>query len=416
MLPLTVQFLVAMLAYGLNERMARKADYLREENRVLKEALQAATGRRGIPVTDEQRRRLATKGKALTPAEREECCQIVRPSTILDWFRKLVARKYDSSQVRKPGRPRKANEIRELVLRLATENPGWGYTKIRDALRGLKVEIGRTTVANILAEAGIEPAPERNRKRTWKKFLKSHWETLYACDFFAVETLGIFGTVRYMVFFVMELKSRAVHVAGIRIDPDGAWMMQIARNLLDPVDGFLRNATHLIHDRDPLYTKAWRELLKSGGVNCVPIPAHSPNCTPHAERFVRTVRSECLDQFVIFGERHLRHLLHEFCAHYHAERFHQGLGGRVIRPSSSPSNDNAMIGPIQCRSRLGGLLNFSWRGRRQGRIQPSPKVARRRAVGWWSRREASGRVGLLHASKGGDATCVRVGCWSCCPC
>ena len=100
---------------------------------------------------------------------------------------------------------------------------------------------------------------------------------------------------------------------------------------------------------------------ESGGVNCVPIPAHSPNCTPHAERFVRTVRSECLDQFVIFGERHLRHLLHEFCAHYHAERFHQGLGGRVIRPSSSPSNDNAMIGPIQCRSRLGGLLNFLWR-------------------------------------------------------
>jgi putative transposase len=107
---------------------------------------------------------------------------MVRPSTILDWFRKFVARKYDSSQVRKPGRHRKANEIRNLVLRFASENPGWGYTKIRDALRGLKVEIGRTTVANILAESGIEPAPERNRKRTWKHFLRSHGETLYACD------------------------------------------------------------------------------------------------------------------------------------------------------------------------------------------------------------------------------------------
>jgi glycyl-tRNA synthetase beta subunit len=127
--------------------------------------------------------------------------------------------------------------------RLASENLGWGYTKIRDALRGLEIEIGRTTVANILAEAGIEPAPERCRKRTWKQFIESHWETLYACDFFAVESLGVFCTVRYMVLFVSELRSRAVHIAGVRIDPDGAWMMQVARNLVDPVDGFLRNAT-----------------------------------------------------------------------------------------------------------------------------------------------------------------------------
>ena len=237
MLPITVQCIVAMLTYALNEWMARNAECLREENRALKEALRAATGKARIPLTHEQRRRLATKGKALTPAEREERCQIVRPSTILAWFRPLVARKYDSSQVRRPGRPRKATEIRELVIRLASENIGWGYTKIRDALRGLKIEIGRTIVANILAEAGIEPAPERNRKRTWKQFLKSHWKTLYACDFFSVEVLGIFGTVRYMVLFVIEVKSRAVQVAGIRIAPDGAWMLQMARNLLDPEDG-----------------------------------------------------------------------------------------------------------------------------------------------------------------------------------
>ena len=124
---------------------------------------------------------------------------------------------------------------------------GWGYTKIRDALRGLKIEIGRTTVANMLAEADIEPAPERNRKRTWPQFLKSHWETLYACDFFSVEVLGVFGAVRYMVFFVIEVKSRAVQIAGVRIAPDGKWMNQIARNLLDPADGFLRHATYLIH-------------------------------------------------------------------------------------------------------------------------------------------------------------------------
>jgi hypothetical protein len=135
-------------------------------------------------------------------------------------------------------------------------------------------------------------------------------------------------------------------------------MAQTARNLLDPDDGFLRKATHLIHDRDPLFTTAWTELLESCGVNCVPIPAQSPNCNPHTERFVKTVRTECLDHFVIFGERHLRHLLQEFAAHYHTERYHQGIGGRIVRPPASASNDTAVLGTIQCRSRLGGQLRF----------------------------------------------------------
>jgi putative transposase len=202
------------------------------------------------------------------------------------------------------------------------------------------------------------PAPERHRKRTWARLLRGHWATLYACDFFSVEVLGVFGTVRYVVFFVMCIRTRAVQIAGVRIAPDGEWMKQIARNLLDPVDGFLRHATHLIHDRDPVFTEAWTVLLKTGGVTCVPIPARSPNCNPHAERFVKTMRSECLDHFVIFGERHLRHLVGEFADHYHTERYHQGLGSQIIMPTPSPSNDNASPGAIGCRSRLGGLLNF----------------------------------------------------------
>jgi hypothetical protein len=189
MLSVTVQFIVAMFAHAINERMARRVEYLQEEVRVLKEALALATGKSRIVFTPEQRRRLAIKGKALTPEERTACCQVVRPDTILTWFRQLAAKRYDSSDVRrKPGRPRKANDVRQLVLTLATENIGWGYTKIRDALRGLKIEIGRTTIADILADAGIEPAPERGRKRTWNQFVRSHWETLCACDFFSVET------------------------------------------------------------------------------------------------------------------------------------------------------------------------------------------------------------------------------------
>jgi putative transposase len=328
MLPVTVQFIVAMLAYALNERMARKAEYLCEENRLLKESLRAATGKSRISLTDEQRRRLATKGKALTPAELEECCQIVRPSTILAWFRQLVARKYDSSRVRRPGRPRKANDIRKLVLRIAGENPGWGYTKIRDALRGLKIEIGRTTVANILAEAGIEPAPERNRKRTWRQFLRSHWETLYACDFFAVETLGVFGTVRGLDDAGCSQSAR----------PRGRFPAQ-----RKPPDPRPRPVVHL--SLDGAAQVQWRQM-------CADSRAQS------AERFVKTIRTECLDQFVIFGERHLRYLVNQFVDHYLIERYHQGIGSRIIQPKTLPSNDNAMREPIECRSRLGGLLNF----------------------------------------------------------
>ena len=155
-----------MLAYALNEQMARRVEYLQEEVRVFKELLTAKSGTTRIRLTPEQRRRLAIKGKALTLEERRACCQIVRPETIIKWFRQLAARKYRSPDSRRtPGRPPKSNDIRELVIKFARDNPGWGYTKIRDALRGIRIDIGRTAVATILAEAGLEPAPERCRKR-----------------------------------------------------------------------------------------------------------------------------------------------------------------------------------------------------------------------------------------------------------
>ena len=360
MLPATLEFLIAMIACAINERLQRKLDYTQEEVRVLKEVLAAITGSGRISFTAKQRRRLAVVGKALIPEERRKYCQIVKPATLLAWFRELGARKYDSSRGR-IGRPRKRQDIRKLVVDMALANLGWGYTKIRDALRtGLKIEIGRTTVANILAEAGIEPAPEREKKRTWKQFMKMHWETLYACDFFSVEVLGISGTVRYMVFFVIDLKSRAVEIAGIVVDPGEAWMKQVARNLTDPVDGFLRGAKSLVHDRDPLFTEAFIAILEAGGVKSVKIPAQSPNCNPHAERFVKTIKYEGLNQFVIFGERHLRYLIKEFVEHYMTERFHQGIGGQLIR-NVGPTNDNGADGKVACRSRLAGILNFYYR-------------------------------------------------------
>ena len=358
MLPATLQFIIAMIACAINERMQHKLDYTQEEVRVLKDVLAAITGSGRISFTADQRRRLAVAGKALRPEERRKCCQIVKPATLLAWFRQLGARNYDSSH-RKIGRPRKRRDIQKLVIEMALANLGWGYTKIRDALRtGLKIEIGRTTVASILVEEGIEPAPEREKKRTWKQFMKMHWESLYACDFFSVEALGISGTVRYMVFFVIKIKSRAGEIAGIEVDPGGEWLKQIARNLLDPDDGFLRGATHLIHDRDPLFTEGFTGILRSGGVKCVTIPASSPNCNPHAERFVKTIKYECLNHFIFFGERHLRSVVKEFMSHYLAERFHQGIGGQLVKGQAGSANDNGGNGAVVCRSRLGGMLNY----------------------------------------------------------
>ena len=150
-------------------------------------------------------------------------------------------------------------------------------------------------------------------------------------------------------------------IAGIRVDPDGEWMKQMARNLTDQVDGFLRHAKHLIHDRDPLFTAAFEAILKERGVKCAKIPAQSPNCNPHAERFVRTIKSECLNHLVLFGERHLRYVVKEFIAHYHRERFRQGIGGQLIEKQASSATDKRTSGKVVCRSRLGGILNFYYR-------------------------------------------------------
>ncbi|MCP4900504.1 MAG: transposase, partial [bacterium] len=161
---------------------------------------------------------------------------------------------------------------------------------------------------------------------------------------FNVEILGIFGAVRYSVFFVMELKTRTVEIAGIRVNPDGEWMKQVARNLTDPIDGFLRDAKYLIHDADPLFTDGFKAILKppalpeGEGVTCVKIPPRSPNCNPHADRFVRSIKFECLRHFVFLSERHLRYVIRQYMRHYHEERFHQGIGGHLIRPAVLRAN------------------------------------------------------------------------------
>jgi putative transposase len=219
-------------------------------------------------------------------------------------------------------------------------------------------ELARSTIAEILKRHGIEPAPERSRKTTWKEFLTRHWELIVAADFFTVEVWTRRGLQRFIVLFFIELSTRKVEIAGIASVANGLWMSQIGRNLTDAVDGILKGKRYLIHDRDPLFTTKFLDMLADVGVKSVKLPPRSPNLNAHAERFVRSVKESCLQRMIWFGERSLRKGIQEFMTHYHTERNHQGLANRLISPEPGPLGK---AGVVQRRQRLGGMLNYYYR-------------------------------------------------------
>ena len=342
-----VQFLLLVLAGWVNRQQQDVIDYLQEENRVLRAGLR---GKR-LRLADDERRRLAVKAQALGREALAQIASVATPATLLRWYRCLIAAKYDGSKNRSPGRPPTAKDIHELIVRVAQENPTWGYTRLRGALKNLGHELGRNTIKRILAEHGIAPAPERGKSMSWSTFIKAHWGAIAATDLFTVEVVNPFGLVRYHVLFVIDIATRCVCIGGITSDPNGEWMKQVARNLTDMWDGFLLGKRYLIHDRDPLFTEAVRGLLRDSGVKPLRLPANSPNLNAYAERFVLFIRRECLDRFVPLSERHLRTAVTEYVVHYHTERNHQGLGNELITPLPASAND---AGPIVSRERTWG--------------------------------------------------------------
>src|SRR5262249_8131355 len=267
------RLLLISLAGWLNQRQQDVIDYLQQENRVLREQL----GGKRLRFNDDQRRRLAVRAKKLGWRMLNELTTIVTPATLLGWHRRLIARKYEGSKQRGPGRPRTRDEIARLVVRMATENRDWGYRRIHGALANLGHEVGHSTIASILKEHSLEPAPERNRKTTWKEFLRQHREVIVAADFFTVEAWTRRGLTRFLVLFFIDLRSRRVEIGGVARQANGLWMSQVARNLSDAEEGFLTGKRYLIHDRDPLFTTQFVEILKSTGVQSVKLPPCSPN-------------------------------------------------------------------------------------------------------------------------------------------
>lgn len=218
--------------------------------------------------------------------------------------------------------------------------------------------IARSTIAQILERHGLDPAPERNRKTTWKEFLSRHWGQIVAVDFFTVEVWTRRGLQRFLVLFFIDLSTRKVEVAGIARAANGLRMSQIARNLTDAEQGILTGKRYLIHDRDPLITGAFLSIVAAAGVESVKLPPRSSNLNAYAESFVRSIKESCLDRIIFSGEKSLGKAIHNFVAHCHTERNHQGLANQLISPEAGQLNNT---GKVQGRQRLGGLLNYYYR-------------------------------------------------------
>ena len=351
----TKLLLVQLLKLDI-EQLSREVDYLKAENKVLKNQL-AKSGKR-MKFTDEQRRFLAIKAKALGK-RLGEVVTIVRPETILLWHKKLVSQNYDSSKVKcKPGRPKVDIEIEQLVLKFVKENRSWGYGRITGAIRNLGYKISSSTVANIMRRNGFNPSGDRTKGgMSWSEFIRIHKNVIWATDFFTAEVWTPFGLVTYYVLFFIQIKTRKVIIGGIAAHPNGEWMNQVARNLTG-WDCELENAKYLIHDRDTKYTTQFDAIMKSSGIKPLKLPPMSPNLNAFAERWVKSAKSEILDKQVLFGKKSLQYVLREYLAHYHQERNHQGLDNSIPFPIENTENSE---GKVKTKERLGGLLKYYYR-------------------------------------------------------
>jgi len=329
-------------------------EFLQAENRLLKERLR---GKR-IRFTDAKRALRARKAKAVGRKALLRLDTIVTPDTLMRWHRRLVAQKWDYSQRRRPGRPGIMREISELIMRMALENPKWGYTRIQGALANLRHAVARGTVANVLKANGIEPVPERGKHARWPTFLKAHCRVFSASDFFSIEVWTGRGLVTHYVLFVISLADRIVEVLGVTPKPDEAWIMQVGRSLVDTESGTLRGKRYLIINRDGKYSERFRRLIRESGCKVIRLPPMSPNLNAYAERFVRSIKDECLNRMIFIGQESLRRAIAEYIQHYLAERNHQGLENRLIRPEPSCG---ASSGAVYRRPRLGGMINYYYR-------------------------------------------------------
>ena len=348
-----------MLSYvtgSVDQELLLRNEYLLAENRILRDQIQDR-----LRLNDSERKTLAEIGARLG---RKALCQVatlVKPETILAWHRRLVAKKFDGSKQRgRAGRPATDPELEQLIIRLAQENRAWGYDRIQGAVHNLGYTVSDQTIGNILRRHGIVPAPERRKETTWKEFIRTHLEVMAATDFFTAEVWTCAGLITYYVLIFIRLQNRQVYLAGMTAHPTDAWMRQVARNVTTAEVGFLNGCCYLLHDRDTKFSHGFDQILSGADVEPVRLPARSPNLNAICERWIRSVKEECLSKLILFGERSLRHGLDHYILHHQHERNHQGKNNLVLFPLEE-DRIGGHDGRIAVRERLGGLLKFYYR-------------------------------------------------------
>jgi putative transposase len=350
---------IATVARLLCRELTLQNEYLRAENEVLKSKIK---GR--IRFTDEERRSLVEPAVAMGRRLMDQVVRIVKPETILAWQRRLEREKWDySSRTRRePGRPRTSTDVESLVCRLAREN-AWGYLRIHGELLKLDIRLSKGGIADILRRNNLPPSPER-KGPTWREFLARHAEVMLCADLFTKEVWTFCGLKTAYVLVVMHLATRRVILAQATFCPRGSWMAQMGRNALMACEEQRIRPRFILHDRDGLLVHHFDETLTSAGVEIAKTPFRAPNANAHAERWVLSVKQECLDPLVLFSLENLQHTLDVYRTYYNDLRPHQGIGQQVPAamadaPSATPprnADPRQRSSPVVCTPLLGGLL------------------------------------------------------------
>ncbi len=320
-----------MLAYitgTVDQELLLRNEYLAAENRILRAKIKSR-----LLLSDSEKTTLAEIGHRLGRKALADVAASAKPDTLYRWYRELIAK------------------------RMARENLSWGYDRIVGAMANLGYRLSDETIGNILKRHDIPPAPKRKQTTSWRDFIRAHMAVMVGTDFFTVEVLTLRGLKTYYVLFLIHLESRRICLAGVTRHPDQEWMEQIARNVTMEDTGILTNCRYLLHDRDSKYCPSFRQLIETEQVKTVALPPRSPNLNAYAERWVRSVKEECLVKLILFGEGSLRRALRHYEAHYHEERNHQGKNNLLLLPvrTRAVSRDE---GKVRCRERLGGLLKY----------------------------------------------------------
>ena len=341
--------LLSLLSRMTQENLTHQIEYLKVENEILRKRIG-----RSIRPTPLERRRLVKFGVPLGKDLRN-IITVVTYETFLLWARGYKRNK-DPKKVSKRGRPRTLEEIRELVVLMGKEN-SWGYVRILGELNKIGIKrLSKTNVKNILKENGIDPVVKRAGDN-WDNFLKRHFQTLWACDFFTKQVLTALGPRMFFILFFINIRTRKVYIGGATQCPNQEWVNKQSKNVLPFLCGNKSDKSLLIRDRDKKFSKEFDELFNDSGFYVQRNPFMSPNMNSYAESWVGTIKRECLNHFIVFGERHLRYLISEYVTHYNTTRPHSSMGNIPLefRP-------NKISGEIKSQAKLGGLIRHYYRG------------------------------------------------------